>query len=200
MRARLAGQSGTYSVTFRVSDRTLTSSQAVSIVVAQPNVNRPPVLAALGNKTVEVTKPLSFVLSATDPDGESLTYSADGLPSGAALTGPTFAWTPVSSRAGTYPVTFAVSVDRYGEPYVVWTDYRRKTTEVYSAATTVMDPNPLDSKTVVAAAGAVIGTDPAALNGPEDVSVVVPAGACQANLRMAIWRIVNPQVPVSLGS
>ena len=31
------------------------------------------------------------------------------MPSGAALTGQTFAWTPASSQAGTYPVTFTVS-------------------------------------------------------------------------------------------
>jgi len=94
----------------------------------------------------------------------------------------------------------AIGVDRYGEPYVVWTDYRSTTTEIYSAATTLIDPNPLDSKTVVASVGATIGADPAAISGPEDVSVVVPAGACQADLRMAIWRILNPQVTVSLGS
>jgi hypothetical protein len=46
----------------------------------------------------------------------------------------------------------------------------------------------------VASAGATIGTDPAAINGPEDVSIVVPAGACQADLRMAISRVLNPQV------
>ncbi len=88
----------------------------------------------------------------------------------------------------------AIGVDRYGEPYLVWTDYRRTTTEIYSAATTLIDPNPLDSKVVVASAGATIGTDPAAINGPEDVSIIVPAGACQADLRMAISRILNPQI------
>ncbi len=94
----------------------------------------------------------------------------------------------------------AIGVDRYGEPYVVWTDYRNAATEIYSAATTLIDPNPLDSKTVIALVGGTIGTAPAAINGPEDVSVVVPAGACQADLRMTIWRILNPQVSVSLGS
>jgi hypothetical protein len=88
----------------------------------------------------------------------------------------------------------AIGVDRYGEPYVVWTDHRRTTAEIYSTATTLIDPDPLDSKVIVASAGATIGTDPAAINGPEDVSVVVPAGACQADLRIAISRILNPQV------
>jgi PKD repeat protein len=88
----------------------------------------------------------------------------------------------------------AIGVDRYGEPYVVWTDYRAATAEIYSAATTLIDPHPLASKVVVASVGATIGTDPAAIRGPEDVSVIVPAGACEADLRMAISPILNPQV------
>ena len=50
----------------------------------------------------------------------------------------------------------------------------------------------------MASVGATIGTDPAAINGPEDVSVVVPAGACQADLRMTISGILNPPVSRSL--
>jgi len=88
----------------------------------------------------------------------------------------------------------ALGVDRYGQPYVVWTDSRNTTTEVYYAATTLIDPNPLDAKVVAASVGAIIGADPAAIRGPDDVSLVVPAKACQADLRMAISRILNPQI------
>ncbi|MCL5736262.1 MAG: hypothetical protein M1274_11850, partial [Actinobacteria bacterium] len=88
----------------------------------------------------------------------------------------------------------AIGVDHYGEPYVVWTDYRRTTTEIYSAATTLIDPNPVDTQVVVASTGATIGTDPTAISRPEDVSIIVPAGACQADLRMTISQILNPQV------
>ena len=94
---------------FRVLSCAFTRGRSREPVITVVNVDRPPVLAAIGDQTVDATKPLSFVLSATDPDGESLTYSADTLPSGAALTGQTFAWTPASSQAGTYPVTFTVS-------------------------------------------------------------------------------------------
>jgi hypothetical protein len=85
-------------------------------------------------------------------------------------------------------------VDHYGQPYVVWTDYRAAVTEVYSAATTLVSPTPLDSKTVVAAIGGTVGTDPAAIQGTQDVSLVVPPGACQVDLNMTIAPILNPQV------
>jgi len=54
----------------------------------------------------------------------------------------------------------------------------------------------------VASAGATIGTDPAAIDGPEDVSLVVGAGACPADLRIAISRILNPPISATalLGS
>ncbi len=88
----------------------------------------------------------------------------------------------------------AVGVDRYGHPYVVWTDDRDQTTEIYYAATTFIDPVPLDSKIVVASEGAVIGADPTAIRAPEDVSIVVPPGACRTNVRIMISRILNPQI------
>jgi hypothetical protein len=93
-------------------------------------------------------------------------------------------------------------VDRYGQPYVIWTDGRQTTTEIYCAMITLVDPTPLDSKVVVASAGACLGTDPAAISTTQDVSLVVPAGACQADLRMTISKILEAQVSaaVSLGS
>ena len=91
----------------------------------------------------------------------------------------------------------AIGVDRYGQPYVVWTDSRQATTEIYCATTTLIDPTPLDSKTVVASAGAYLGTDPAAIRGIQDVSLVVSPGACQADLRMTISKILGSQVPTA---
>ncbi len=88
----------------------------------------------------------------------------------------------------------AIGINSYGQPYIVWTDDRSSDPEVFYAGTTFIDPNPLDSKIVIASQGAIIGTDPEAIKGPEDVSIVVPGGACQTNLRMAIARILNPQV------
>ena len=74
-------------------------------------INHPPVLAAIGSKTINEGTNLSFTLSATDPDGDSLTYSATGLPNGATFNAATrtFTWTPGNTQAGNYTVSFSVS-------------------------------------------------------------------------------------------
>ena len=74
--------------------------------------------------------------------------------------------------------------------------------EIYYAGTTFIDPAPLDSKLVQASVGATVGPDPAEADEPEDVSIVVPAGACQCDVRITITKILNPQaMPVQcLGS
>ncbi|MGH2697073.1 MAG: Ig domain-containing protein [Actinomycetota bacterium] len=74
--------------------------------------NLPPALAPIGNKTATEGQPLSFQVSATDADGDALTYSASNLPSGASFSPATrtFSWTPGFTQAGVYPgVHFEVS-------------------------------------------------------------------------------------------
>ena len=100
-------QAGTYPVTFTVSDGVLTDTEAISIIVS--DLNRAPTLASIGNKNIAEGSPLTFTLSGTDADGQTLTYSSTALPAGATLTGANFAWTPTFEQAGPYPVTFTVS-------------------------------------------------------------------------------------------
>ena len=79
-------QSGSYPVTFTATDNgtpALSDSEAITITVTDSN--RAPVLAAIGNKSVAENAALTFTLSATDADGNTLTYSATGLPTGATL-------------------------------------------------------------------------------------------------------------------
>ncbi len=74
--------------------------------------NQAPVLGAVGNKTVAEGQTLQFTISASDPDGDPLTYSASNLPSGASFNAGTrtFSWTPGYTQAGTYSsVRFQVS-------------------------------------------------------------------------------------------
>ncbi|HUK92424.1 MAG TPA: putative Ig domain-containing protein, partial [Methanomicrobiales archaeon] len=76
-----------------------------------PVPNRPPVMAQIGDKSVAAGSLLTFAVSATDPDGNVLSYSASGLPSGANFdtTTETFSWTPSASQIGTYQVVFTAS-------------------------------------------------------------------------------------------
>jgi hypothetical protein len=74
-----AGQVGSYpDILFEVSDGQLTDSENIIIIVN--NVNSPPVLNSIGNKSVIEGVLLEFNVSASDPDGDSLTYSASNLP------------------------------------------------------------------------------------------------------------------------
>lgn len=102
-------QSDSYNVTFTASDGSEQDSEIVTITVN--NTNRAPVLSAIGNKTIYPNNLLSFTISATDPDGDTITYSATNLPTGATLdsAGGEFSWTPGASQAGTHSVTFAAS-------------------------------------------------------------------------------------------
>jgi hypothetical protein len=69
-----------------------------------PSSNHAPVLDAVGNKAVFELGTLAFTISATDPDGDTLTYSASNLPVGATFNPATrtFTWTPQDGQSGVY--------------------------------------------------------------------------------------------------
>lgn len=107
-------QSGTYQITFIVKDEYGgIASESVSILVN--NKNAAPVLANIGNQEIDESSTLTFSISATDVDGNPLTYSALNLPDGAAFNPGTrtFSWTPTFSQSGTYQITF-IAQDNYG--------------------------------------------------------------------------------------
>jgi len=98
-----------YPVTLRVTDGDLSASWELAILVS--NTNRAPVLDPIGDKNVKKGQPLSFTVSASDPDGEEVSLSAVGVPSGAefdTLSG-LFIWTPRKGDSGTYEVLFRAS-------------------------------------------------------------------------------------------
>ncbi len=74
-------------------------------------LNPPPELSPIGDKTVQEGSYLDFAVSAYDPNGDTITYSADPLPDGATIDpiSGSFFWAPASGQAGTYQVTFAAS-------------------------------------------------------------------------------------------
>ncbi|MBI4895417.1 MAG: tandem-95 repeat protein [Candidatus Aenigmarchaeota archaeon] len=102
-------QAGNYSIIFFVNDSFLLSNE--SILIQVNNTNRAPVLNSIGNKSVNETLLLTFNLSASDADNDSFVFSSLGLPNGASVNNTTgqFSWTPNSSQAGIYNITFVVS-------------------------------------------------------------------------------------------
>jgi hypothetical protein len=102
-------QTGVYQVTFTVTDNGVpqqSASETTSITVV---TNHPPVFDTLPKYTVAIGQTLQFTVHATDPDGDSITYSSNNLPAGATLNAATgaFQWTP--SKSGSYKVTFTAT-------------------------------------------------------------------------------------------
>lgn len=108
-------QSGFYPITLTVTDQGgLNASRSFTLTVN--NINRPPVLAPIGDKAVEEGVLLSFIISASDPDDDRLAFSVDGLPGGAEVIDngdgtARFSWLPSTGQAGEYPVNFTVTDD-----------------------------------------------------------------------------------------
>ncbi len=74
--------------------------------------NAPPTLGSIGDTTVTAGDLLTFTLSATDPEGQSLRYSiTGGLQDGMNLDAETgkYTWTPTDAQTGTFDVTFRVT-------------------------------------------------------------------------------------------
>jgi len=91
----------------------------------------------------------------------------------------------------TYQSEPAMGVDLHGRPYVVWTDGRNATDQVYFAASTFVEPTPLDERLISSAVGGTVGA--VSPVGEDDVSVVIPAGACPYDVTISVARIQDLQ-------
>ncbi len=80
----ISGQQGNYVVTFIAADNGNPSQSAVLIVTIDiVTLNHPPVMASIGNKYVNEGEVISFIVNATDPDGDLLVLKAENLPENA---------------------------------------------------------------------------------------------------------------------
>jgi len=107
-------QGGNHPITFLATDNgspALADTEQTVITVG--NVNRPPSLSDQADTTVAENDLLTFTLAASDPDGDSLSFSSPDLPTGATLNSVTgvFEWTPAYDQAGAYTVTFIATDD-----------------------------------------------------------------------------------------
>ncbi|SFM85390.1 PGF-pre-PGF domain-containing protein [Methanolobus profundi] len=98
-------EAGSYKTEFKVSDGTYSTYQVVDIVVN--DVNRAPVIDAVADYSV-IENGLQYInMSATDQDGDTLTYSTNS--SLGIVRGNTFICTTDYTDAGVYTVEYTVS-------------------------------------------------------------------------------------------
>lgn len=77
-------QVGTYKATFQVSDGECLDLETI-IITVNP-INHPPMLASIGNKSVDEGNLLTFEVIASDSDTDDIiSYTAENLPGGLLL-------------------------------------------------------------------------------------------------------------------
>jgi hypothetical protein len=81
------------------------------------STNRPPVFEPVGDISVPENETVRFTVTASDPDGDSVTYSVGSLPTGAFFDPATgiFSWAPAYSQSGFYTVEF-YATDNFAPP------------------------------------------------------------------------------------
>jgi hypothetical protein len=83
------------------------ASEVVPVSVFDAPTGAAPQLADPADRTVSAGQLVSIQLSASDADGDDITYTASGLPAGASLSGAgLFSWTPDNGDAGDNVVVF----------------------------------------------------------------------------------------------
>ena len=98
---------GSYEATFITQHDDFDDFETITIIVN--NVNRSPVIDPVDNKVVNENALLTFSINATDPDGDNISCTADGMPSGSSFAANTFQWAPTYDQAGTYLVSFVAT-------------------------------------------------------------------------------------------
>ncbi|MBT1073043.1 MBG domain-containing protein, partial [Pelotalea chapellei] len=121
---------GTYIVTATATDAgtgKLSASRAFNLTVQKPNfapsiTSKPPI-------TATDNQPYTYTLTATDPDGDTVSYALINAPLGMALTGNVITWMPTKAQVGSQAVQAMVSD---GQGHYVYQDFTITVTHVNS--------------------------------------------------------------------
>jgi PKD repeat protein len=102
---------GVYDVNLVVTNTTALGQILKRGYITVIETNEPPKFVLLTNKVVKCTKTLKFNVTGTDPNFESLKYSANNLPKGSKfnVNNGLFVWKPSKNQVGTYYITFKLS-------------------------------------------------------------------------------------------
>jgi len=88
---------------------TVTMDGNKSVTAGFSDTNQAPLLNPIEDINITEKDRLDFTVTATDPDGDPVTITAEGLPDGATFDGSVFRWRPWYGDAGTYEVHFTAS-------------------------------------------------------------------------------------------
>ena len=111
-----AGDVGTFAASVTATANGETDTEDFQITVNAAGTNQPPVVTAPALVNGMEGSPISVVVTATDPDGDAITsLEISGAPAGAIFTrngtntSAELTWTPTTSQAGEYDVTFTAA-------------------------------------------------------------------------------------------
>jgi hypothetical protein len=145
-----AGTVLTNSAAFDFDDSTGAAQPTITRTASTTVVNAPPVLTVPGAQTQDYHDALSFGVSATDADaGDTLTFSASGLPAGLVLTDNGDRTATVSgtltATPGVYVATISVTDSHHAAvtATVSITVTREETTTTYTGPTVIAQGNPV---------------------------------------------------------
>jgi YD repeat-containing protein len=178
---------GTYVAQLMVTDGTVGSTPDTVAINA---VNRPPVLDPVGNHTVALGDSLTLQLTAADPDGDALTFSAEPLPANASFAASTglFTFTPAEAQVGEMHLAFRVSDGDLSDTEAITITVQRPPPPCLPPAIAMVDPLTGPVGTVVTMTGTNLdcGTPSLAFNGvpavisslsPTAIQTVIPIGS-----------------------
>ncbi len=109
---------GTYAVTLTVTTEIGSDSVIKTGLVSVAQPNRAPILDPIGAKQVNEGQQLQFTVTASDPDHDTVTLSADNLPDGATFAPATgvFTWTPGAGTENAYENVVFTATDNGTPP------------------------------------------------------------------------------------
>ena len=192
---------GTYQLTATATDNDnlSTTSAPVTITVNPQNDDQAPVLAPIGNKTVDELTALTFTAVATDADAsDSITYSLVNAPAGATINGTTgaFSWTPTEAQ-GPGSFRFTVRAKDNHTPYSMTADETIVVTvnEVNAAPTITAIGNKTVNELAALTFTATATDSDLPANGLTFSLVGAPAGASISPTGVFTWTPTEAQGP-----
>jgi chitodextrinase len=107
------------------------------LIPADTQVNYPPSFEIVSDKDISSLENIQFTVYASDPNGDELTYSSSGLPSGATFNTDTqeFFWAPSADQGGEYHVGFHVTDGTFSDDITV-----RITADFDAPVVTILHP------------------------------------------------------------